>query len=142
MAIKIRTATRVDETACLRMVELLTAETRTPTWSATFKSLISGERGEALIAEEGGALCGLATVSYNLAIRYGGEYAQLEELIVDPAVRGKNVGGLLVEATLAHARARGCSEFGLYLLEATEHNRRFYEKYGFHVVGSEMRQRL
>jgi hypothetical protein len=33
------------------------------------------------------------TVSYNLAIRYAGEYAQLEELIIDPAACGKNIGG-------------------------------------------------
>ncbi|MCH2184869.1 GNAT family N-acetyltransferase, partial [Myxococcota bacterium] len=107
------------------MIELLTSESQTPTWSTTFKSLITGERGEVLVAEEQGSLWGLATVSYNLAIRYGGEYAQLEELIVDPAARGKNVGGLLVEAALDRARARGCPEFGLYLLEATEHNRPF-----------------
>ena len=81
-------------------------------------------------------------MSYNLAIRYGGEYAQLEELIVDPAARGKNVGGLLIQATIERARARGCAEYGLYLVERTEHNRPFYEKYGFVRVGSEMRQRL
>ena len=33
-------------------------------------------------------------------------------------------------------------EIGLYLVEATEHNRPFYEKYGFVAVGTEMRQRL
>ena len=87
-------------------------------------------------------MLGLVTVSYNLAIRYAGEYAQLEELIVAPEARGKNVGGLLVQAAIERARTRGCAEFGLYLLEATEHNRPFYEKYGFRHVGSEMRQPL
>ena len=42
----------------------------------------------------------MATVSYNLALRYRGEYCQLEELIVDPNARGKKVGVLLVEAML------------------------------------------
>ena len=95
-----------------------------------------------LVADEGGTLLGVATVSYNLAIRYAGEYAQLEELIVDPAARGKNVGGRLVETAVERARRRGCAEFGLYLLDATEHNRPFYEKYGFEHIGSEMRQPL
>ena len=142
MGVEIRTAAEVDEATCLRMIESLIGGSRTATWSATFKSLIEEKRGEVLVAEEVGVLYGLATVSYNLAIRYGGEYAQLEELIVDPAARGKNVGGLLVEAAVVRARNRGCPEFGLYLLEATEHNRPFYEKYGFRAVGSEMRQRL
>jgi predicted GNAT family N-acyltransferase len=31
---------------------------------------------------------------------------------------------------------------GLYLLETTEHNRPFYAKYGFKVIGTEMRQDL
>ena len=40
------------------------------------------------------------------------------------------------------AKARGCKEMGLYLLESTEGNRPFYEKYGFRYVGSEMRQKF
>ena len=77
-----------------------------------------------------------------IAMRYGGEYCQLEELVVDPSARGKNVGGLLMQAVLDQARARGCAEMGLYLVETTEQNRPFYEKFGFQVVGSEMRQAL
>jgi GNAT superfamily N-acetyltransferase len=142
MELEIRAAAEADEEVCLEMIEALTAEESIPGWSATFKALLDGIRGEVLVADEGGTLLGVVTVSYNLAIRYAGEYAQLEELIVDPAARGKNVGGLLVEGAIERARTRGCAEFGLYLIEATERNRPFYEKYGFRYVGSEMRQRL
>lgn len=140
--IEIRPATPADEAGCLEMIEILTEGGRTAGWSSAFAALLDGSRGEVLVAEEGGALLGVATVSYNLAIRYSGEYAQLEELIVDPSARGKNVGGLLVAQTVERARSRGCAEFGLYLIERTERNRPFYEKYGFQVVGSEMRQTL
>jgi GNAT superfamily N-acetyltransferase len=75
-------------------------------------------------------------------MRYGGEYCQLEELIVTPAARGKKLGGLLVQKVVDNAKARGSAEIGLYLVEATEHNRPFYEKYGFVAVGTEMRQKL
>ena len=84
----------------------------------------------------------MASISYNLALRYNGEYCQLEELVVDSEARGKNVGGLLIEKTINLAKKRGCKEFGLYLLESTKHNQGFYEKYGFQVIGSEMRQSL
>ena len=61
---------------------------------------------------------------------------------MDPAGRGKNIGGQLVAATVENAQARGCAEYGLYLVETTEQNQPFYEKYGFVRVGSEMRQAL
>ncbi len=142
MGVEIRAAAEADQEICLEMIEALTADTRLPGWSSTFKALLSGTRGEVLVADEAGSLLGVVTVSYNLAIRYAGEYAQLEELIVNPSARGKNVGGLLVQAAIESARMRGCVEFGLYLLESTELNRPFYEKYGFRHIGSEMRQRL
>jgi len=62
--------------------------------------------------------------------------------VVDSEARGKNVGGLLIEKTISLAKKRGCKEFGLYLLESTKHNQGFYEKYGFKVIGLEMRQSL
>jgi GNAT superfamily N-acetyltransferase len=142
MTIEIRTATEPDEGRCLELIESLTGRTRVSGWGEAFRELLGATRGEVLVADESGALLGVVTVSYNVAIRYSGEYAQLEELIVDPAARGKNVGGLLVETAIERARSRGCAEFGLYLLESTEHNRPFYEKYGFEYIGSEMRQRL
>ena len=110
--------------------------------SETFKNLISNERGSLVVAEENEAVLGMASISFNLALRYNGEYCQLEELVVDQDARGKNVGGLLIEETIKLAKKRGCKEYGLYILESTKHNQGFYEKYGFVKVGEEMRQPL
>lgn len=158
MTVEIRGAESADYNGCIKLLIQLQAATQdeqgvekeegSARFSIdVFEQLLTGERGRILVAEEidaggGKQLLGMATVSYNLALRYNGEYCQLEELIVDPNARGKNVGGLLVTRTVEEARARGCQEFGLYLLETTEHNRPFYEKYGFNCVGSEMRQVL
>ena len=87
-------------------------------------------------------LLGVATVSYNLAVRYGGEYCQLEELYVDPKARGRNCGGLLLQAVIDNARERGCPEVGLYITHRHAANWQFYEKFGFEDVGVEVRQRL
>ena len=131
-----------------RCIELLLALKKAPADTsvhderAIFKRLLSQERGEVFVAIDGDMILGMATVSYNLAMRYKGEYCQLEELIVDPTARGKNAGGLLIQHTVDNARQRGCAEYGLYLVERTEHNRPFYERYGMVVVGTEMRQRL
>ena len=96
-----------------------------------------------LVAEAAdSSLLGMASMSYNLSMRCGGEYCQLEELIVAPSARGQNIGGLLMLAFLETARSRGCHECGVYLVETTGHNKPFYEKYGFQTVGDEMRQSL
>ena len=146
MSIIIRSAVIEDKARCYDLLETLRGTTgeaaagqKLPVGN-TFDQLLLKQRGEIIVADEAGELLGMATVSYNLALRYSGEYCQLEELIVAPAARGKNIGGLLVQRTVENARARGCGEFGLYLVESTEHNRPFYEKYGFVAVGTEMRQ--
>ena len=97
------------------------------------------ERGMILVAEEEGQVLGVISFSYNLAIRFDTCYAQIEELVVDAAARGKQAGALLVNAAMEEARRHGCEEMGLYPREET---RAFYEKLGFTYVGVELRRRL
>ena len=131
-----------DMNDCLSLISVLTGREPQRGWEEAYRQLLEGKRGSILVADEGGMILGTVTISYNLAIRYSGEYGQLEELIVDSKARGKNVGGLLVQGAIDSAKKHGCAEMGLYLIESTEGNRPFYEKYGFEYVGSEMRQRL
>ena len=145
MSVNIRLAKLEDQLRCSELLNVLakaTSGSKEIFDTETFKDLISNERGSLLIAEESKKILGMASISFNLALRYNGEYCQLEELVVDQDARGKNVGGLLIEETLRLAKNRGCKEFGLYLLESTKHNQPFYEKYGFVKIGEEMRQSL
>jgi len=145
MTVSIRLAKSEDRQRCAELLNVLAKATSDPHEifdTETFESLISNERGSLLVAIDNELILGMASISYNLALRYNGEYCQLEELVVDSEARGKNVGGLLIEETISLAKKRGCKEFGLYLLESTKHNQGFYEKYGFQVIGSEMRQPL
>ena len=143
MAVEIREATPDDEASCAALLaELGAAAGDDPRFSDVYAQLVTKQRGQITLAVEDGTALGMATVSFNLALRYGGEYCQLEELIVSPQARGRNLGGRLVQAIVDAAAQRGCGEIGLYLVERTEHNRAFYAKYGFEPVGTEMRQRL
>ena len=148
MDVEIRPAREADLERCLELLATLAGtagEGRLADEGQiadAFRRLLDASRGEILVADENGKLLGMASVSYNLAMRYGGEYCQLEELIVDPAARGKHVGARLVQETVERARRRGCPEYGLYLVAATEHNFDFYSRFGFERVGSELRQRL
>ena len=105
----------------------------------TFSDLLRAHRGTILVAVEDGEVVGTITLSFNLALRYGGEYAQIEELILEESQRGKGTGALLVNTAIAAARERGCREMGLY---AMEHTRAFYEKLGFQYTGPELRMDL
>jgi len=145
MTIKLRNAVQGDMSRCVELLSELQAATgssKGPSMEVVFKELLTGERGQIVIAEEDDVVLGMVSASYNLAMRYGGEYCALEELIVTPAARGRKLGGLLVQKVVDNAIARGCAEVSLYLVKSTEHNRPFYEKYGFISVGTEMRQRL
>ena len=145
MTITIRFAELRDRDRCEELLNLLvgnTAASENIFSGQVFKTIVAGGHGRVLLACEDKLALGMASISFNYALRYDGRYAQLEELIVDPVARGKNVGGLLVEEALKTARDERCKEFGLYLLESTKHNQPFYEKYGFGVIGHEMRQSL
>ena len=145
MTITVRFAELRDRDRCEELLNLLvgnTAASENIFSGQVFETIVAGRYGRVLLACEDELALGMASISFNYALRYDGRYAQLEELIVDPVARGKNVGGLLVEEALKAARDEGCKEFGLYLLESTKHNQPFYEKYGFGVIGHEMRQAL
>ena len=145
MSIVLRDANAADLTHCVALLTALQTDTSSkqgPPLTEIFEQLLTKAQGQIVVAEEGGVILGMVTVSYNLAMRYGGEYCQLEELIVTPAARGKKLGGLLVQKVIDNAKNRGSAEIGLYLVETTEHNRPFYEKYGFVALGTEMRQLL
>ena len=143
MTVNIRFATAEDQATCIDFIGTLNGGPVRDDWHVTFAALVTRERGAVYVAEDDGlGLLGVATVSFNLAVRYGGEYCQLEELYVDPKARGRNCGGLLLQAVINSARERGCAEVGLYITHRHAANRPFYEKFDFEEVGVEVRQRL
>jgi ribosomal protein S18 acetylase RimI-like enzyme len=101
--------------------------------------MLASDRGAVLVAFEDDVVHGVITFSCNLAVRFDTSYAQIEELVVDEAARGKDAGAALVRAAMRDATARGCEEMGLYPRETT---RGFYEGLGFEYVGVELRQPL
>ncbi len=110
-----------------------------PAYGRAFERMLETERGVVILAEEEGQVLGIISVSFNLALRYAGNYAQIEELVVDETARGKQVGAILARAAVQEAIRQGCSEIGLY---ARDETRGFYEKLGFTPAGTELRRRL
>ena len=102
---------------------------------AVYRDLVTSTRGSVIVFEVDAEVLGVIASSYVSAIRYGGEYARLEELIVDDKARGTRAGMALPKAAIAEARRRGCSLVTLYSRETT---RAFYEKAGFCYAGPEL----
>ena len=140
MSINLRVAELTDIERCTELLQMLSG--RKSIDEGVFELYVIGERGLVIVAEEDNLIHGFASLSFNLGLRFSNQYCQLEELIVDPAARGKNIGALLMNEAVRVAGEKDCHDYGLYLIESTEHNRPFYEKFGFVMVGSEMRQEL
>lgn len=139
----VRLATLADEPAVFALLPSLveaklvagTPIEQSSAARAVYRDLVTSTRGSVIVVEIDGEVLGVITSSYVPAIRYGGEYARLEELIVDEKARGTGAGMTLLKAAIAEARRRGCPLVTLYSRETT---RAFYEKAGFRYAGPEL----
>ena len=81
MSVVIRHATAEDREVCIDFIGTLNGGPVLESWNTTFDALIKRERGAIYVAEDDElGVLGVASASFNLAIRFGGEYCQLEEL--------------------------------------------------------------
>jgi ribosomal protein S18 acetylase RimI-like enzyme len=71
-----------------------------------------------------------------------GPAAVLHDLIVDPAHRGRGVGGLLLNATLAYLKARGAPRVVLSTAEGNQAAQRLFVRLGFRRTMVEMTREL
>ena len=63
-------------------------------------ALLSEEHGLILVSEDNGVLAGLVTMSFPIVLRFGGEYALIEDFIVDERFRGRGIGSPLLKSCL------------------------------------------
>jgi GNAT superfamily N-acetyltransferase len=99
--------------------------------------LLSEEHGLILVSEDNGVLAGLVTMSFPIVLRFGGEYALIEDFIVDEKFRGRGIGTPLLKSAFEEARARGCRE--LQVNGASEIGTPVYIKNGLHEAGQHLK---
>jgi ribosomal protein S18 acetylase RimI-like enzyme len=95
------------------------------------------------------AECEGAVVGYTYAGLEGPDYMALRgpagalyDIVVDPAQRGRGVGGLLLEATLAALRERGAPRVVLSTATRNESAQRLFARAGFRPTMMEMTREL
>ncbi len=97
-----------------------------------------------LVAEEDGTVVGYAYAGVEahdwMALR--GPAGVLHDIIVDPEHRGRGVGRLLLDATLAFLRSRGVPRVVLSTAERNESAQRLFARAGFRRTMIEMTREL
>lgn len=95
--------------------------------------------GTTLVLRREGRPVGYAVVTLGWSLESGGLDALLDEVYVEPGLRGAGVGTALVEAAVAHARDDlGARRIYLEVEAANERARRLYERLGFEAEDSQM----
>jgi GNAT superfamily N-acetyltransferase len=132
----IERATEQEAGVIGRMLADFNAEFQTPGPSAQefagrLERLLRGDDLVVFRAGEPPEPTGFALLTYRLTHFFDGPLAQLEELYVRPELRGRGIGGGLLETAIEHTRARGGEEMHINVDEVDADARRFYERHGF-----------
>jgi len=105
--------------------------------AGNLRQILQREDTAAFVAEIGGKAVGAAALSTAFGLE-AGAYAELEDLYVDPAWRGRGVASALVAAGADWARARGCRDLEIVLTphaQAKDDLVTWYEARGFESTG-------
>lgn len=106
-------------------------------FAITFERVLAHAEMRAWIAEDGGRVVGLATLSCRPQLRLGGLIATVDELVVTAGARGRGVGAALLAAARDEAARLGASRLELVTNKRREaYARAFYPKNGFREVES------
>ena len=102
-----------------------------------YPELLKGEKGLVIVALEEEGMAGLVTLSFSYVMRFGGEYALVEDFIVGQKFRGKGIGRPLLEAAFEEAESRGCRE--IQVNGASDVGLPVYLKNGFQEAGKHLK---
>lgn len=104
------------------------------------KIINNSDLGLILVAEDEEKIVGVITLSYPVAIRCSGSYARIEEYIVDEFVRGRGIGGMLLDAAIKEAEENGC--YDMQVNNPSELGLPLYIRRDFKDGGNYMRLKL
>ena len=136
MALRLRDAGREDLSHLLRFIraladyERLSHEVRAD--EATLEHFLFGQprRAEALIAEWDGEPVGFAVWFYSFSTFLGRPSLYVEDVFVEPALRGRGIGTAIFASLAARALAQGCGRMEWSVLDWNAPSIAFYRAMG------------
>jgi GNAT superfamily N-acetyltransferase len=103
-----------------------------PRYHEAFAVIADDPNNALYVAELAGRVVGAfhLTIIQYVANR-GGRIAQIENVIVDPDLRGRGIGGDMMRWAIDEARRRGCFRVQLTTNKVRKRAHQFYERLGF-----------
>ena len=136
----VRLARAGDEDAILALVTQLghAIPLDPDAFRVTIGSYLAGEQPSVLlhVVEDEDVVRGYALTTVVPLLSTNGPSAQLQEIVVDAAARGRDLGTQLVKAVEAECEARGVTQ----LTDASRRAGGFYDRLGFHESAEYMRR--
>lgn len=138
MKVTARKAKDGDEGDILRLVQALADyENASDAVKATVPSLraiLFGDnpRAFAHVAEQDGRVVGIAVWFFNFSTWTGRHGIYLEDLFIEPSVRGQGVARLLFQALAVEAKAQDCARIEWAVLDWNELGKGLYRRLGAH----------
>ncbi len=100
------------------------------------KQIIENENiGSIYVAHRDGSAIGMVNMLYSVSTALGERVALLEDMIIDAAHRGENIGASLLEYALTCSREKGVKRVTLLTDGDNKAAHRFYENMGFEASG-------
>ncbi len=87
--------------------------------------------GDIFVAQKEGKVVGMVNILYTISTALGERVAILEDMIVDEAFRGQNIGSALIEHAVAKTKAAGCKRITLLTDGDNTKAHGFYGGFGF-----------
>jgi GNAT superfamily N-acetyltransferase len=130
----VRPATTSDAVVVAELLDAFNREFDTPSPGtevlvARLQRLIAGDHFVALVSGE--PAVGVAVLSFRPSVWYEGPVATLDELYVQPDLRGQRFGHAMLEAACRLAGQRGAQTLEINVDGEDTDARRFYEAHGF-----------
>jgi ribosomal protein S18 acetylase RimI-like enzyme len=94
------------------------------------------QESETWVAEEDGRIVGYVTFGPTRDVGEPVGTAEVIAINVDPAAQGRGIGGALLQRAAERLAERGFERWTLWVLEANERTRRFYEHHGWEPDGA------
>jgi GNAT superfamily N-acetyltransferase len=114
-----------------------------PRYEAALARMAGDPDNGLFVAEVDGAVVGTFQRTLIQHVAYhGGTVSQIENVMVDPRVRGQGVGASMMRWAIDEARRRGCYRIQLTSNKARTRAHRFYERLGFVATHEGFKQTL
>ena len=101
-------------------------------YRAALEEIAASPTSAVLVAEVDASVAGICQlIMFRHLQERGGLCAEIESMHVSPALRGRGIGGALLDAAVAEARSAGCYRIQLTSNKSRSDAHRFYARHGF-----------